>query len=389
MKTSILFFGLIFLQIFQLMAQSPEKVYGIAKQQKSIDWYAKQALLWKIEIEKNPLNASAWEYYYRSNRNIAACSGKDEPIVDGMTDSLQGIITKMGQAIPETFEYNYMLYYNGIYGDNREKYFGNLMKAYSIDPTRTEIYPDMVVFAESHSNKQQKSEYLNKWFNLNEMSPGILNWNYNLLMSVAKDGVLITNGDNDTFPAWMLQEVKNLRTDIKVINISLFLLDDYRKALCVELGIPYLEIDYTKVESTEILNQIIGEFLAKNITKRPLYFAESCDPAYYKTFEDSMYLEGLAFRFSPKKYDNVVVLKKNMEEKFLLDYLQINFTNDLSKKILENCNVNYITPMLLLYDYYVAHKQKEKAGKYKSLVLSIAETTSMKPAIENYFKESK
>lgn len=78
-----------------------------------------------------------------------------------------------------------------------------------------------------------------------------------------------------------------------------------------------------------------------------------------------------------------------MEEKFLLDYLQINFTNDLSKEILENCNANYITPMLLLYDYYVAHKQKEKAGKYKSLIMSIAETTSMKPAIENYFKESK
>jgi hypothetical protein len=153
----------------------------------------------------------------------------------------------------------------------------------------------------------------NLWFTHDERGNWIAHdYAYNMLAPLAPNSYLYTNGDNDTFPLWYMQQVENFRKDVRVVNLSLLNTDWYiRQLRDEEPKVPItLKDDVVNMLGRGLVQDASGrvvytnEFMAQHITdesrtaaggwvKQP-YFAVTVPE--HMGLEPYFTLEGLVYR---------------------------------------------------------------------------------------------
>ena len=181
---------------------------------------------------------------------------------------------------------------------------------------------------------------------------------YNLLQSVEPNAILFTNGDNDTFPLWYLQDVEGVRRDVRIANLSLLNTPWYIKQLKnnspygsmkVSLSLTDKQIDnigperwenqvisipvdksvYQKygvtdssiikptfswtmkptarfgdIDAVRIQDLIVLDIIRSFNWHRPIYFAVTCADNSKINLDDYLQMEGLALKLVPYKGQN-------------------------------------------------------------------------------------
>jgi hypothetical protein len=363
----------------------PEAVPYYTTQQFGRTWYVTQERLWKGETERNPHSEDAWLNYFKAARY----SGFGDTTTDWKerAEKMTKLVENMGSAIPNTFTYHYVRWWNG---GNDTAYISDLEQAYAIRQDYSELSDDFATYYELRGDQEKVKFFAKKWYETKSMAPALLDYNYNVLMSLEKNAILFTSGDNDTYPIWLLQYAKGIRPDVVVLNTSLVTDPGYRALMMKRYDI---KGDASKLNSDRFAtispDSCEAEYLksvAESNTKRPVYFALTCDPDYLTLINDNLYTVGLANRYSPRRIDNVAMLKKNWES-FRLDYLDNQFYAEeygFNHGLLQQIDMNYVTPALLLYEHYRLAGENDRAAKFRELALTLARQGGQGAEVEKY-----
>lgn len=228
-------------------------------------------------------------------------------------------------------------------------------------------------------------------------------YSYNILMSCEPDAIIFTNGDNDTFPLWYLQEVEGIRKDVRIVNLSLLnttwyvnQLKHYEPKLTIALSdeqinslspiawesqelqiqvpqeafvkhfqeygqeVPaqYKDVTSIPVQANSTLNVgsqtalkvqdlMVYHIIINNAWRKPVYFAITVSPSFYVGFDKYFRLDGLAWKITPVQG---VAIREDILEKNLMEVFQYRGLDD------RDVFLDYGT-LRLLYNYRQGYLQ--------------------------------
>jgi hypothetical protein len=188
----------------------------------------------------------------------------------------------------------------------------------------------------------------------------------NYLNECKPNAILLTFGDNDTFPFWYLQYVEGKRTDVQIINLNLFCTEWYQRQIAAQLaqqGTALLPLqpnkDWSFMEPLELLMQNDkitdsptstdkdGTPIAKSKLLRPMYVSHYTQERYGILFDKHIKMVGFGYELSPERCDTIdcdAFYHNVMQNKW--HSLEGAYIDDISQRLMKT----YWNHVLILVD---------------------------------------
>ena len=228
---------------------------------------------------------------------------------------------------------------------------------------------------------------------------------HNILETCEPNSILFTNGDNDTFPLWYMQEVEGLRRDVRVVNLSLLntgwyikQLRDREPKIDIKINDEYIDSVLTDTQMVDLYHRLwrepkvpteykklglqvevdsqpghdllrIQDLMVIGITywnqwKRPLHFAITIPHMNHVGLTPHMKMMGMTMKVIPtiEPTSDISTLEQNLFETYQFRSLTDErvYKDENSERLLGN----YRACVLHLADRY---HQEERTDKISGL----------------------
>ncbi len=333
------------------------EVSSIDVEQLSSIEYKNSAARWNDELSRDVSNESAWINLYKASR-YEGYSSHSRKLSKEKQLELDAIISKMNSAVPASFALHYAKYLNASKTDES---FAELKEAYKIKPLETELLDDMLcdaVINKDNAATKQFAELLSK---SNLYNAAEVEYNRNVLNSIEQKGILITNGNVDTYPLIMMQQLQGYRTDVGIVCVEWLNSKKYQEEVKKLLDI--------KQSSSLSMDQLLT---AKSL--RPVYVALTMPPDFIQKNSNKLFCTGLAMKYSKSKLENLESLAYNWESLFVKSRM-----NDA-----EQINRNYLFPVLMLKEYYSRTGNAEGEMELQQLSLQMAQRFKVEKQVKKH-----
>lgn len=264
-------------------------------------------------------------------------------------------VSSLESSAPNSFEFHYYKYVAGNYDVSL---IDHLNKAEAIRPNNTDVQVQKAAYYHITKNNSKTKEYINKLVAAKRLNDKLKFYAEDLLLSVPKNGTLVTHGFDDTYGVLYTQLQFNVRSDVRIISLDMMQSEEYRKVL---KGEGYVLPSRSTVDVT-----FFKEFVAKN-EKKNISVSLTTPKEYFKPIQGNLYLTGLVFEYHSSDYDNLH-RNQTLWDKKLKKYPVDKATDEKLKDL----SSNYLPMLLVLYKHYKTSGETAKLEEVDDAITKVS-----------------
>ena len=345
---------------------------------------------WNAYVEAHPKDEQAWRNLFEVNRERSAhFQGRMEE--SRAYTQRTNVVGRMEEAIPGSYTFYYCAYegyyqkHVGVpydraaYARVRNEYAERAIELLPADVAAYDYegWISHLLMQKTGQDTTQLTRVLTRYFESGLYPAEALQYHFNELQGMDEGAIYIGASEGDITGKLILQYVLGVHRDKLLYNDNCASYRPYLEVFFQSAGLSQdffdPEGEWAKTSDQFEEQRLIIRHICQQ-AQRPVYFSASSlsrlivGEGLSDDLKACLYNEGLTMRYSAKPYDNLAAKRRNVEERYRLEYLRLSFLpNDYSKdtrRFKEPTDLLAFNYLLLFNDlmpYYKAHSPERHA----------------------------